>query len=143
MRKACSRTVDIFKQPNHVLTPIILTKYIDRLSFHPHGGLFKALFLLAFHGFLSNLLPTSQTTFQSHRHLVRGDVSIVHPGVTVYLKWSKTMQANRDSHLIPLAAIPGSPLCPLQAIMQIHQLYPVPDHCPMFSYMNRGKLVII
>ena len=53
------------------------------------------------------------------------------------------MQANRDSRLIPLAAIPGSPLCPLQAIMQINQFYPVPDHCPMFSYMIRGKLVII
>ena len=53
------------------------------------------------------------------------------------------MQANRDIRLIPLAAIPGSPLCPLQAIMQINQFYPVPDHCPMFSYMNRDKLVII
>ena len=53
------------------------------------------------------------------------------------------MQANRDSRLIPLAAIPGSPLCPLQAILQINQFYPVPDHCPMFSYMNKGKLVII
>ena len=53
------------------------------------------------------------------------------------------MQANRDSRLIPLAAIPGSPLCPLQAILQINQFYAVPDHCHMFSYMNKGKLVII
>ena len=27
--------------------------------------------------------------------------------------------------------------------MQINQLYPVPNHCPFFSYMNKGKLVII
>ena len=145
MLKACSRTVAIFKQPKHVLTPSTLTALIHRVSFHPQAPLFKALFLLAFHGFfrISNLLPTSQTTFQSHRHLVRGDVSITPPGVTVYLKWSKTMQANRDSRLIPLAAIPGSPLCPLQAILQINQFCPVPDQCPMFSYMNKGKLVII
>ena len=53
------------------------------------------------------------------------------------------MQANTDSRLIPLAAIPCSPLCPLQAIMQINQVYLVPDHCHMFSFMNKGKLVII
>ena len=53
------------------------------------------------------------------------------------------MQSNTDSRLIPLAAIPGSPLCPLQAIMQINQTYPVPDHCPMFSKRSKGKLVII
>ena len=132
MLKACSRTVAV-------------TNFINRLSFHLEGCLFKALFLLAFHGFfrISNLLSTSQTTSQSHLHLVRGDVLIVHPGVTVFLKWSKTMQVNTDSRLIPLAAIPGSLLCPLQAIMQINQGYPVPDHCPMFSYVSKGKLVII
>ena len=53
------------------------------------------------------------------------------------------MQANTDTRLIPLVAIPGSPLCPLQEIMHINQTYPVPDHCPMFSYMSKGKLVII
>ena len=83
---------------------------------------------------LADLLKPSQ----SHRHLVRGDVSIVHPCVTVFLKWSKTMQANTDSRIIP-----GSPLCPLLAIMQINQAHPVPDHCPLFSYMSKGKLVII
>ena len=57
MLKACSRTVAIFKQPKHVLTPITLTAFIHRVSFHPQGSLFKALFLLAFHGFfrISNL----------------------------------------------------------------------------------------
>ena len=79
--------------------------------------MYKALFLLAFHGFLriSNLLPTSQTSNQTHRHLTRGDVSITHPGVKVFIKWSKTLQANRDTRILPLASIPGSPLCPMQA----------------------------
>ena len=53
------------------------------------------------------------------------------------------MQANRDTRLIPLASVPGSPLCPLQAVLQIQQAYPVPDRAPMFSYMKNGKLVLI
>ena len=53
------------------------------------------------------------------------------------------MQANRVTRLIPLTAISGSPLCPLQAVMQINQFDPVPYHCPFFSYMDKGKLVII
>ena len=48
---------------------------------------------------------------QVTRHLTRGDVlSITSPGMSVFLKWSKTMQANKDTRLIPLAAIPCSSL---------------------------------
>ena len=107
--------------------------------------MYKGLFLLAFHGFsrISNLLPKTKSSFQATHHLTRGDVSITSPGITIFIKWSKTLQANKDTRLIPLAAIPGSPLCPLQAIMQINQAYPVSDHSPMFSYMDKGKLVNI
>ena len=53
------------------------------------------------------------------------------------------MQVSKATRLIPLAANPVSPICPLQAILQINQSYPVPDHCPMFSYMDKVKLIII
>ena len=103
--------------------------------------MFKGLFLLAFHRFfrISNLSPKTKSSFQATRYLSRGDVSITSPGITVFLK---TMQA-KETRITPLAAIPGSSLCPLQAIMQINQSYPVSDHCPMFSYMDHGKLTII
>ena len=145
MLRACSRTVAIFNEPKHVLTPHILTAIINRLNVHALGSMYKALFLLAFHGFLriSNLLPTSQTSNQTHRHLTRGDVSITHPGVKVFIKWSKTLQANRDTRILPLASIPGSPLCPMQAVNHINQTYPVSKHCPFFSYMDKHKLIII
>lgn len=33
--------------------------------------------------------------------------------------------------------------CIRQAILQSNQSYPVPDHCPMFLHMDKGKLVTI
>ena len=64
-------------------------------------------------------------------------------GFNVFLKCSKTMQASWDTRLIQLAAFPGTPLCPMQAYMHIQPAYPVPDHAPMFSYIQNGKLVLI
>ena len=145
MLKSCSRTIQHISAPKQVLSPSTLTLLIYKLQSYPLGIIYKGLFLLAFHGFfrISNLLPKTRASFQASRHLTRGDVSIASPGITVFIKWTKTLQANKDTRLIPLAAIPGSPLCPLQAIMHINQAYPVPDHSPMFSYMDKGKLVII
>ena len=145
MLRACSRTIVHHQQAKQVLTPHNLVALIQQLSSHPHGVMYKGLFLLAFHGFfrISNLLPKSKSKNETNRHLTRGDVSISSSGITVFLKWSKTMQASRDTRLIPLAAVPGSPLCPLQAFLQIQQAYPVPSQSPMFSYLHNNKLVVI
>ena len=64
------------------------------------------------------------------------------PGSLFFLNGLRSCKPT-DTRLIPLAAIPGSSLCPLQAILQISQLYPVSDHCPMFSHTDQGKLVIV
>ena len=60
--------------------------------------------------------------------------------MTVYIKWNKTLQASRDTRLIPLASISGSPLCPRQAIISLGKAYPVHSQAPMFSYMDKGNL---
>lgn len=134
MMRACSRIITHLHQPKQVLTPSNLTSLINHLHYVPHDNIYSGIFLLAFHCFfrISSLLP------KSNCHLTRGDMSISSTGLHVFFKWSKTMQASRDTRLIPLAAVPGSPLCPLQAI-----IYPAPQHCPMFSYLHRGKLVVI
>ena len=145
MIRACSRTIVHHQHTKQVLTPHNLIALIQQLSSCPYSVMYKGLFLLAFHGFfhISNLLPKSKSEFYSDRHLTRDDISISTTGLNVFLKWSKTMQASRDTRLIPLATVSGSPLCPLQAFLQIQQAYPVPDHAPMFSYNQNGKLVLI
>ena len=119
--------------------------YINNVFIHISGFTHRALFLLTFHWFfrISNLLPTSQSTFQPLRDLARGDVTISSPGLLVLLKWTKTLQASRDQHLIPLTAVPGSVLCPLQAVIQLNSQYPVPNTAPMFSHMVSDRLVVI
>ena len=131
--------------PKQVLTPQTLTQLIQLVNLLPLGPLYTAVFLLAFHGFfrISNLLPLTGTAFQPSSHLTRGDVSITTTGVTVFIKWTKTLQASRNTHHIPLASIPGSPLCPRQAIISLCNAYPVYSQAPMFSYMCKGKLTIL
>ena len=81
------------------------------------GCVLKVAFLFGFFGFLrqSNLAPRSASSFEPRRHTCRGDVMMRPPGLVILLKWSKTPQRGEDSHLIPLPAISGSPLCPYQA----------------------------
>ena len=145
MIRDCLRTIVHHQLTKQVLTPPNRVALIQQLSSCPHRVMYKGLFLLAFHGFLriSNLLPKSKSDFQSDRHLTRGDIYISSMGLNMFLKGSKTMQASKDTRLIPLAAVQGSPLCPMQAFMHIQQAHPVPDLLPMFSYIQSGKLVVI
>ena len=111
MLRSCSRMVIHQPGVKQVLTPQTLAQLIDLTSSLLHGIIYKTLFLLAFHGFfrICNLLPSSKSAPQPGRHISRGDVSIAPPGITVFLKWSKTLQASKDTRSIPLAEIPGSP----------------------------------
>ena len=111
MIRACSRTIVHHQPTKQVLTPHKLIALIRELSSCPYRVMNKGLFLLAFHVFFRiSFLPKSKSEFQSDRHITRGDISISNTGLNVFLKWSKTMQASRDTRLIPLAAVPGSPL---------------------------------
>ena len=145
MLRACSRTIIHGPDSKQVLTPLTLTQLIVLTNSIPLGPMYKAIFLLAFHGFLriSNLVPLSHRAFDPTRHLTREDVSITNIGISIFIKWSKTFQASRDTRLLPLASIPGSPLCPLQAYLGLTHAYPVPRRAPMFSFMRQGRLIVL
>jgi hypothetical protein len=40
---------------------------------------------------ISNLAPPSSSTFDPLRHLRRGDVTLSHNSVSIYLRWTKTL----------------------------------------------------
>jgi hypothetical protein len=46
------------------------------------------------------------------------------PGLVILIKWSKTLQRGEDAHLLPLPKIPGSPLCPYQAYIDMLSVCP-------------------
>lgn len=88
----------------------------------------------------SNFLPTFQWTFQRLCHLTRGEITSS-PQEFV-LKWTKTLQATNTNWLIPLASVPGTPLCPLQAVHTLC-VKPLLSNSPMFAYNTRQGMVTI
>ena len=54
------------------------------------------------------------------------------------IKWSKTLQASNKGTFITLPLLGQSPLCPLQAIQNMIQLYPASDNAPLFFQFKWG-----
>ena len=98
------------------------------------GTVLKCVFLFAFFRFLrcSNLAPPSETAFDFHPHLSRGDIFIHDTQVVIMIKWSKTLQAHERFILLPLPSLPNHPLCPLTALRVILRSCPAPSTSPFF-----------
>ena len=100
MVRSCSHTSTFNPPTKQVLSPLTLTQPVIQIAIIPYGAIYKSLFLLAFHGFF-------QASFSRHNRLfshfvTSPDVSISSPGLSFLLKWTKTLQAIRDSVLSPL-----------------------------------------
>ena len=55
-------------------------------------------------------------------------------------RWSKTRQHRDRLLFVPLPSIPGSPLCPVSAILQYFALVPDPASAPFFCILRGGGL---
>ena len=120
-----------------VLTLKSLVQLCDQIYM---GKIFKAVFLLAFFGFLrlSNISPHSYSAFDPSRHLAAGDLIFSKKYIKVIIKWSKTQQ-NRDScKVLTLPRLKGSPICPFAACKAALKLYNPQDHEPLFQYPVQG-----
>ena len=100
--------------------------------------LFRAIFLLAFFGFLrmSNIAPHSKFKFDSSRHFLRQDVIFADPGAHILLKWTKTLQERSAHHFVQIPALSNSYLCPVKAIQQLLASRPLPADSPLFVHMS-------
>ena len=111
------------------------------------GVILKCAILFAFFGFFrqSNLAPKHSSQFHPSRNTTRGDVHLSQSGLSVSLKWTKTLQSSVVPVRIPLPAIPGSPLCPLQAYQLMVSRVPTPSPTAPLLLMpsKTGKLSIV
>jgi hypothetical protein len=91
------------------------------------GLVFRVAILLSYFGFLrqSNLAPRSSHLFDPSRHTRRRDITVSNLGLHIRLRWTKTLQAATQPQFIPVAAIPGSPLCPVAAYSAMVASVPV------------------
>ena len=102
----------------------------------PVDAVMWALVLFAFFTPLawnSNVVVTGTKAFDSSKQLCRSDVLVCEKGLLVQFRWSKTMQFGGRVLLVPVLAIPNSPLCPLEAYVNMIRLVPARDNDPAFG----------
>ena len=98
------------------------------------GCVLKAAFTINFFTFArkANLVPPSHQQFDPRKQLSRGSIWVTPMGLLVSMHWSKTNQFQKKVIHIPLAPIPGSILCPVQAYLTMVSRIPAPLESPAF-----------
>jgi integrase len=128
-----------------VFTPSQFIQHIIHSSRLPLHIFYKSAFIFSFMALLriSNVAPPSPSTFDPMRHLRRGDVTLSHGSLSIFIRWSKTLQRHRQTARIVLFSIPGSPACPVEAFKTLQRSYPVRPSDPFLSYRVSGSLFLI
>ena len=112
---------------------LAIIKACDSLTL---GDIYSPLFLLAFFVFLmlSNLVPTSPSTFDPLVQLCRGDVIFQPLFTTIVIKWSKTLQHTSQFATVQIPVLGSSPLCPVAALKLLLKKFPLPPNAPLFGH---------
>lgn len=126
------------------MTPDLLLRIFEVLDMSCQiDQVFWALFLVAF--FLmarkSNLVPRSAKDFDPRKQLQRRDILVSRDTIMVALKWSKTNQCGSRLLQVPLMAVPGSVLCPVEAYTNMVSAVPAKGRSPAFCIPVGGTVV--
>ena len=141
--RGCRRQAQYKPRQALPITPRLLLQMYDHMKVDTaQGSTFWCLFLFAF--FLvsrkSNLVPDCAKKFDSQKQLTRGNIKMRKNALLVTLDWTKTIQYNQRKLVVPLVAIPGSKLCPVEAFRKMSSFIPAEDKDPAFLYVdNQGK----
>ena len=124
-QKFIKLNVQFQPKSNTIITILQLYSIISVCDTLPNSVVYKAVYLVAFFSFLrvSNLLPHSIKTFDPTWQLAIGDLFFSEQGVTILIKWSKTLQNRQDTTTISLPYLGASPLCPVAALRALIAKY--------------------
>ena len=97
--------------------------------------LLTAIFLTSFYAFLrmSNIASHSSKQFNPKRHLLRQDVIFAPPGAHIILKWCKTMQDAKSTHIVQIPEIANIWLCPVRALKTLLVSRNLTSTSPLFA----------
>ena len=133
-------------KPKLPITGNILCGIFRNLDLSKPGDIvFWAACLVAFFSFLrkSHLMPTSSCNVPPHV-LNRASVNFCEDHVELRVEHSKTIQYRDRVHVVPMARIPGSFMCPAQGLLTVFRLAPdLPTTAPIFTYNCQGKQVVL
>lgn len=138
--KGAKRALGVAIKQKLPITPDILRSMFTLVDFSsPLDVTFWASCLVAFFSLFrkSNLLVKSLASFDPSLHLCRKDASFSHEGVTLAVRWSKTIQYRQRTLHIPLPRITDCPLCPTHTLILCLRLCDSPPDAPLFTYPSR------
>ena len=123
----------------------VLENLVKECNFIFGGKVFKAIFLMAFFGFLriSNLAPHAVRAFDPSRQLTPQDISFESNCMKIVIKWSKTLQTRDRTHVLTLPRLRASPLCPVRALKKAMAMYNPTGNQPLFQVYSAGKWQVI
>ena len=117
------------------VTPDILLQLVSLVDFtNPVEVTFVSAFLCTFFllARVSNIVPSTVSSFQPSMHLCRRDIVPTSTVLVVLFKHTKTIQFGKRRLLLPLLRMPQSPLCPVQMYELMCSLVPTPPQSPAF-----------
>ena len=82
---------------------------------------------------MSNIAPHSSKQFNPQRHLLRQDVIFAPPGAHIILKWCKTMQDAKSTHIVQIPEIANIWLCPVRALKTLLVSRHLTSTSPLFA----------
>jgi hypothetical protein len=135
--------------PDHIKKPILspyqFSLLVNQTIRFPLHLFYKISFLFGFFALLriSNVAPISKAAFDPLRHLHKGDVYVKNNILYIYLRWTKTLRPHHQAAIIPLYPVPDSPMCPLQAFLQLQKFFPVAPMDPFLSHRSANSLYIV
>ena len=125
------------------ITPAILERIHAQLNHNdPQDAVFWCACIMSFFLLLrkSNLVPDTRIGFDAHKQLQRSDLLYTGHNIIVGLRWLKNEQFARDLMTFPLPVLPGSVLCPLDALYNVFKLIPAPVSAHLFQLPDGSSL---
>ena len=115
--RAVATTIRHVPNPKDPVGPDLLRRAMANIHRIPSPEATRMAIYIMYFGFLrqSSLAPPSVAAYDPTRHLSGADVAIVHNGLTIKLKWSKTLQRSSDATDLLLPLTKDSSLCPVGA----------------------------
>lgn len=120
------KNVRHFPSPAPPVTPALLKKAVRLINRLPNGESVAAALIVMYHTFFrqSNLAAQSTLEFDYTRQLTRDDVIIREDHVIIRHKWSKSHQQAAKHSSVHIPVVPGSLLCPRDAVLNMIKAVP-------------------
>jgi hypothetical protein len=121
---------------------IVFIVLLNNAKNQPFYVFLKFAVLLAFLAMfrISNIACIS---FDVLKNITRGDIVKTSNGLSITVKWSKTLQSYRQVAIVNVPQISGSELCPVAAFHELTARYPVDNNMPLLAYQVASKTFIV